>query len=178
MVVLDPVMVATSGDRLLAPDAEAGVQQLFQRVHLVTPNGPELAVLAGTEPARTGAELVEQALTVSARHRVLVLAKGGHLGGDSSPDQLVDAAGGGLSGGRTVVEFSGPRVLTTNTHGTGCALSSALATLRPQSADWEEATTRAKHWLTEAIRHGAELEVGHGHGPVHHFATLWPYLGY
>ena len=112
VVVLDPVMVATSGDRLLAPDAEAGVQQLFERVHLVTPNGPELAVLAGTEPALTGAELVEQALTVSARHRVLVLAKGGHLGGDSSPDQLVDAAGGRLSGGRTVVEFPGPRVLT------------------------------------------------------------------
>ena len=118
---------------------------------------------------------MEQALAVSARHRVLVLAKGGHLGGDSSPDQLVDAAGG-LSGGRTVVEFAGPRLLTTNTHGTGCALSSALATLRPRSADWEEATARAKRWLTEAIRHGGELEVGGGHGPVHHFSELWPHL--
>ena len=106
---------------------------------------------------------------------MLVLAKGGHLGGDSSPDLLVDAAGG-LSSGRTVVEFAGPRIATTNTHGTGCALSSALATLRPQSADWEEATTRAKRWLTEAIRHGAELEVGAGHGPVHHFTELWPHL--
>ncbi len=175
VVVLDPVMVATTGDRLLAPDAEAEVQKLFDQVHLLTPNGPELAVLAGTEPARSGAEMAEQALAVSARHRVLVLAKGGHLAGDSSPDLLVDAAGE-LSGGRRVVEFTGPRVLTTNTHGTGCALSSALATLRPQSADWEEATVRAKRWLTEAIRHGAELEVGGGHGPVHHFNELWPYL--
>jgi len=175
VVVLDPVMVATSGDRLLAPDAEAGLQKLFEQVHLLTPNGPELAVLAGTEPARSGEELVEQALAVSARHRVLVLAKGGHLAGDSSPDLLVDAAGE-LSGGRRVVEFTGPRVLTANTHGTGCALSSALATLRPQCADWEGATVRAKRWLTEAIRHGAELEVGGGHGPVHHFSELWPYL--
>jgi hydroxymethylpyrimidine kinase/phosphomethylpyrimidine kinase len=175
VVVLDPVMVATSGDRLLAPDAEAGVQRLFEWVHLVTPNGPELAVLSGAEPARSAEELVEQALAVSARHRILVLAKGGHLGGDSSSDQLVDAAGG-LSGGRTVVEFAGPRLLTTNTHGTGCALSSALATLRPRSADWEEATARAKRWLTEAIRHGGELEVGSGHGPVHHFSELWPQL--
>ena len=61
-------------------------------------------------------------------------------------------------------------------HGTGCALSSALATLRPQVADWEEATGWAKRWLTEAIRHGAELEVGGGHGPVSHFAALWPHL--
>jgi hydroxymethylpyrimidine kinase/phosphomethylpyrimidine kinase len=174
VVVLDPVMVATSGDRLLHRDAEAGVLDLFDRVHLVTPNGPELAVLAGAEPARSRAELVDQALAVSAAHRVLVLAKGGHLGGDSSPDLLVDA-GGGLRGGRSVVEFDGPRVATTNTHGTGCALSSALATLRPQSADWEEATGRAKRWLTEAIRHGAELEVGTGHGPVHHFTELWPH---
>ena len=74
------------------------------------------------------------------------------------------------------MEFAGRRVATTNTHGTGCALSSALATLRPQSADWEETTARAKRWLTEAIRRGAELEVGGGHGPVHHFAELWPHL--
>ena len=175
VVVLDPVMVATSGDRLLDPDAEAGVQELFDRVHLVTPNAPELAVLAGTEPARSSAELAEQARAVAGRHGVLVLAKGGHLAGDSSTDLLVDAAAG-LGGGRSVVEFAGPRLATTNTHGTGCALSSALATLRPQAADWEEATGRAKRWLTEAIRHGAELEVGGGHGPVSHFAELWPHL--
>jgi hydroxymethylpyrimidine kinase/phosphomethylpyrimidine kinase len=175
VVVLDPVMVATSGDRLLDPDAETAVQALFDRVHLVTPNGPELAVLAGAEPARSHPELAEQALAVSARDGVLVLAKGGHLGGDAAADLLVDAAGG-LGGGRSVVEFAGPRLATTNTHGTGCALSSALATLRPQVTDWEEATARAKRWLTEAIRHGAELEVGGGHGPVSHFAELWPHL--
>ena len=75
-----------------------------------------------------------------------------------------------------MVVFAGPRLATTNTHGTGCALSSALATLRPQVADWVEATARAKRWLTEAIRHGAELEVGSGHGPVSHFAELWRHL--
>jgi len=105
----------------------------------------------------------------------MLLAKGGHLGGDTATDALVDA-GGRLSDGRSVVEFTGPRLAANNTHGTGCALSSALATLRPQSADWEEATARAKRWLTEAIRHGAELEVGGGHGPVHHFTELWPHL--
>lgn len=172
VVVLDPVMVATSGDRLLDADAEDGVRDLFDRVDLVTPNGPELAVLAGAEPAGSVDELVDQARAVSERHRVLVLAKGGHLGGDRAPDVLVDAAGG-LSERRTVVTFDGPRLATGNTHGTGCALSSALATLRPQSADWEEAAARAKGWLTGAIRRGAELEVGGGHGPVHHFAGLW-----
>ena len=175
VVVLDPVMVATSGDRLLDRDAEAGIRDLFDRVDLVTPNAPELAVLADASPADTWAGVVDQALAVSAAYEVLVLAKGGHLHGDSATDALVDASGG-LSGGRSVVKFPGPRVATTNTHGTGCALSSAVATLRPQSADWEEATARAKRWLTEAITHGAELEVGGGHGPVHHFVELWPHL--
>ena len=175
LVVLDPVMVATSGDRLLDADAEAGVRDLFDRVDLVTPNAPELAVLAGAAPATSWGELVGQALAVSAAHGVMVLAKGGHLGGDTATDALVDT-GGRLSGGRPVVEFTGPRLATTNTHGTGCALASAVATLRPQSADWEEATARAKRWLTEAIRHGAELEVGSGRGPVHHFAAVWPQL--
>ena len=172
LVVLDPVMVATSGDRLLDRDAEAGVRDLFGLVDLVTPNAPELGVLADAEPASTWTELVDQALAVSTAYQVLVLAKGGHLGGDAAADALVDARGG-LSQGRSVVEFTAPRVSTSNTHGTGCALSSALATLRPQCADWEEATGRAKRWLTEALRHGAELEVGGGHGPVHHFTELW-----
>ena len=175
VVVLDPVMVATSGDRLLEPDAETAVRDLFDRADLVTPNAPELAVLAGAVPASTRDQLVDQALAVSAAYRVLVLAKGGHLGGDTTTDALVDADGG-LSDGRSVVDFTAPREATSNTHGTGCALSSALATLRPQCADWEEATARAKRWLTGAIRHGAELEVGGGHGPVHHFTELWPYL--
>ena len=78
-------MVASSGDRLLDPDAEGGVRALFDRVHLVTPNGPELAVLAGAEPAQSREELVEQALVVSGRHHVLVLAKGGHLGASRHP---------------------------------------------------------------------------------------------
>ena len=101
-----------------------------------------------------------------------VLAKGGHLGGDAAPDALVDSAGT-LSNQRTVVEFPGRRIETTNTHGTGCSLSSALATLQPQTGNWEKSVARAKAWLTESITHGAELRVGHGHGPVHHFSGMW-----
>ncbi|HLL64077.1 MAG TPA: bifunctional hydroxymethylpyrimidine kinase/phosphomethylpyrimidine kinase [Propionibacteriaceae bacterium] len=173
VVVLDPVMVATSGDRLLDVEAEVGIRALFDRVDLITPNAPELAVLADVATATEWPDLVGQALAVSATYGVLVLAKGGHLGGEVATDALVDA-GGRLSDGRSVVEFAAPRVDTPNTHGTGCALSSALATLRPQVADWEEATDRAKRWLSQAIQHGAELAVGGGHGPVHHFAELWP----
>ena len=129
-------------------------------------------MLAEAPAARSTPEMVAQAEGVSERFGVLVLAKGGHLGGEVAPDALVDASGR-LAGGRRVVTFDAPRIETTNTHATGCSLSSALATLRPQSLDWESATARAKRWLTEAIRHGSELQVGHGHGPISHFAELW-----
>ena len=172
VVVLDPVMVATSGDRLLDPEAEEALTALFSHADLITPNTSELAVLADAPVADSTPQLVAQAESVSARYRVLVLAKGGHLGGKLAPDALVDASSR-LSAGRRVVEFDAPRIATANTHGTGCSLSSALATLRPQCGDWESATAEAKRWLTEAIRHGAELQVGHGHGPISHFAELW-----
>ena len=172
IVVLDPVMVATSGDRLLDEPAEAAVRGLLSLAHIVTPNLPELAVLAQLPEAGTWREALDQAHAVSAAHSVIVLVKGGHLSGDASPDALVDASGS-LSGGRTVVEVSVDRVLTTNTHGTGCSLSSALATQQVLLGDWQRALAASKSWLTESLRHADELGVGRGNGPIHHFATLW-----
>ncbi|TFC05389.1 bifunctional hydroxymethylpyrimidine kinase/phosphomethylpyrimidine kinase [Cryobacterium mannosilyticum] len=172
IVVLDPVMVATSGDRLLDERAEAAVRDLLAEVDIVTPNLPELAVLAACPVALTWPEAIRQARAVSARHDVIVLAKGGHLGGQGSPDALVDAAAG-LSGGHDLVEFVQERVPTTNTHGTGCSLSSALATRQARLGDWVAALASAKEWLTDSLRHADELDVGHGNGPIHHFAALW-----
>lgn len=199
VVVLDPVMVATSGDRLLAPEAERAMRELLPLADLVTPNLAELAVLAGLGQeaegadaahgtpappvANTWAEAIAQAEAVSARFGVRVLAKGGHLGGDTAPDALVNAASA------TVVEFPGERIATTATHGTGCSLSSAISTLaasggagdrasstaREAGGDdpWLAAIAEARRWLRESLRHGKALEVGGGHGPISHFAGLW-----
>jgi hydroxymethylpyrimidine/phosphomethylpyrimidine kinase len=181
VVVLDPVMVATSGDRLLDEDAEHALRELMGQVHLVTPNIPELAILAGEPTATSWPAVLEQAQRVSKAAGVLVLAKGGHLGGDHAPDALVD--------GDDVTEFPGARINTTNTHGTGCSYSSAIATrvgarvaLRRDASDaglavglaeWVEAVTASKAWLTESIVHADDLRVGSGNGPIHHFAGLW-----
>lgn len=176
VVVLDPVMIATSGDRLLDRAAEEALRTLVARVDLVTPNIPELAILAG-EPVATGwDDVIAQAMRVAERHGVRVLAKGGHLAGagagararagERMPDALVHPNG-------DVVEVAGVRIETTNTHGTGCSLSAALATRVAQTGDWVAATTESKRWLAESIRHGAALEVGGGNGPVSHFAGLW-----
>ncbi|GAA2981133.1 bifunctional hydroxymethylpyrimidine kinase/phosphomethylpyrimidine kinase [Microbacterium terrae] len=167
VVVLDPVMVSTSGHRLLDADAEEAMMQLLPLADLVTPNVAELAVLAGGAPAETWDEVLAQAEAVSARHGVRVLAKGGHLAGDDAPDALVDAASG------EAWMFAGSRIATTSTHGTGCSLSSAVATLRVSCGDWAPAIDEARQWLRESLRHGDELEVGGGHGPVHHFSGLW-----
>jgi len=169
VVVLDPVMIATSGDRLLDPGAEQALRKLASRAHLLTPNIPELAILANEPVATDWPAVPEQAGRVSARYGVLVLAKGGHLDGSSVPDALVDATGDTVE----TTEFPGTRINTTNTHGTGCSLSSALATRYARSGQWWEAVAESKRWLTESIRHGAALEVGTGHGPISHLAGLW-----
>ncbi len=169
-VVLDPVMVATSGDRLLDPDDEHAVRAMLPLADVVTPNLPELAVLAGQEPVRTWTQALEQAHGLAARHGVLVVVKGGHLatggpGAAPAPDALVGPDG-------VLAELDGERVATRSTHGTGCSLSSALATRFAQHHDWARALRQTKAWLTRAIRAGAALEVGRGHGPVDHFAGL------
>jgi hydroxymethylpyrimidine/phosphomethylpyrimidine kinase len=166
-VVLDPVMVAKSGDSLLDPDAVAALRDLLlPRVDLVTPNLPEAARLLGVAPARdvdTQCKQAEQLQDLGARR---VLLKGGHLGGPTSTDILV--------GDGPAVCLTAERVVTTNDHGTGCTLSSAIAALRPQRPTWTAAVTDAKAYLTGALAAADRLDVGHGHGPVHHFWTLWP----
>lgn len=177
LVVLDPVMVATSGDRLLAPDAETLLRELVGCADLVTPNLPELAVLVDEPIAVDWPAALEQGRKLSVAHGTTVLVKGGHLAGESSPDALIDS-NGQTSGARgSVVEFSTPRVMTKNTHGTGCSLSSAVATTMAQTGNWSEAVSRAKHWLQDAILHADALQVGQGNGPINHFHQLWTATG-
>ena len=166
IVVLDPVMVATSGDRLLTADAEEALRQ-FVRDHatFVTPNIPELAVLTGKQPAQTFEEAIEQGRDFAADTNVTVVVKGGHLTGDFASNALV-TPGGNV----TVAEVA--RVYTKNTHGTGCSLSSAFATRVAIDPTPAEALTWASDWLHEAIVHADELSVGQGHGPVNHFHQL------
>ncbi|MFE7505873.1 bifunctional hydroxymethylpyrimidine kinase/phosphomethylpyrimidine kinase [Promicromonospora sp. NPDC057488] len=171
-VVLDPVMVATSGDRLLAPDAEAVLRdELLPLADLVTPNLPEAAVLLGVEPARDGRATADQARALSALGAGYALVKGGHLDSAESVDHLAGP------GGNDVVALAAPRVPTRNTHGTGCTLSSACAVLRPVHDGWEPAVRAAKEYLTGALRAADDLVVGgtgtasgpwQGHGPVDH----------
>lgn len=172
-VVLDPVMVATSGHRLLDAGAEQAVRDLARRADVVTPNLPELAVLAGAPVATAWDLALDQARAFVAASGTAVLLKGGHLAGSTSPDALVepDPASGGA--GR-VTTFDAERVDTPHTHGTGCSLSAALAALRPQRSGWPEAAREAKDWLTGALRAGAALQVGTGRGPVDHLHALGP----
>ncbi|MBF4593680.1 bifunctional hydroxymethylpyrimidine kinase/phosphomethylpyrimidine kinase [Curtobacterium flaccumfaciens] len=163
VVVVDPVMVATSGDRLLDEDAAAAMGALFALADLVTPNRAELVVLAELAGVSSSASSLDAARAVAARWDVLVLAKGGHDEGPTSDDVLVAPDG-------TVRVFTGPRVATTNTHGTGCSLSSAIATLAARHGDWELAVGVAKEWLTAALRGADALSVGSGNGPVDHGA--------
>ncbi len=164
-VVLDPVMVATSGDRLLDEAAVAAVIDLVPRTDLITPNLAEGAVLTGTEPAdgidtmRVQAEMMRERLGASR-----VLLKGGHLDG-AACDLYLDDAGPQVVAGR--------RIGTRNTHGTGCTLSSAIAAHIARGLAWPEAVCAAKAWLTGALDHADGLGIGNGHGPVHHFWKIW-----
>lgn len=165
IVVIDPVMVATSGDRLLDADAEDALRLLFGRAHLITPNLLELGVLARREIA-DWRDALTAAAALADETDAAVLVKGGHLPGEEAPDALVEP-------GSIVHEFDGVRIATRNTHGTGCSLSSALATRRAQGDDWPTAVAASRAWLRESLREGEGLDVGSGHGPVSHFAGLW-----
>ena len=159
-VVLDPVMVASSGDRLLDADAEASVRELVRLADLVTPNIPELAVLLEEEPAEAWATARRQAERLAVEWDVAVLLKGGHLDGKTAPDAVVTRDG--------IAERECDRIRTRNTHGTGCSLSSAMATAAAWGLTWEEALDSAKDWLSGAIAAADALRVGRGHGPVDH----------
>lgn len=173
-VVLDPVMVATSGDRLLEPAAVDVVRdELCPLADIVTPNLAEAALLAATPAPGDLAGQRQLAVDLSGRFGTRVLVKGGHLAGPDSVDVL--AAPGDPGEPATVEqELTARRVDTTSTHGTGCTLSSAIAALAPASPSWAQAVTAAKSYLTNALRAADRLEVGGGAGPVHHFWGLWP----
>ena len=172
VVVLDPVMVATSGDRLLAEDAVTALRALLPLASVVTPNLPEAAGLLGVEEAGDTEGMLEQAHALRAIGAQRVLLKGGHRrqAGNGSADRTATDVLVGPEGTHWLRE---PWVATDNTHGTGCTLSSALAALRPQRDTWLDAARDAKAWLTAALVASDELEVGHGHGPVHHFHATW-----
>ncbi|TMJ55718.1 MAG: bifunctional hydroxymethylpyrimidine kinase/phosphomethylpyrimidine kinase [Alphaproteobacteria bacterium] len=161
-VVLDPVMVATSGDRLLAEDAiEALRTKLIPRASLITPNLPEAAALLGEGVAASEAAIESQGKKLLAMGCPAVLIKGGHGQGRESIDYLID--------GKRIVALAAPRVATKNTHGTGCSLSSAIAAHLAKGDEMETAVRNAKRWISAAIAAADRLTVGHGRGPIHHF---------
>ncbi|HJV25028.1 MAG TPA: bifunctional hydroxymethylpyrimidine kinase/phosphomethylpyrimidine kinase [Aromatoleum sp.] len=173
-VVCDPVMVAKSGDHLLARNAVAMlIEALLPRTFLLTPNLPEAGVLLEQRPPETvkemyrAAERLREMLPLSSERWVLL--KGGHLPGSEVVDLLFD--------GDRMIELPSPRIETKNTHGTGCTLASAIAALLPQRAGGfrpvEAAVRDARDYLLRAIAASGALSVGSGHGPVHHFHALW-----
>jgi hydroxymethylpyrimidine/phosphomethylpyrimidine kinase len=164
-IVLDPVMVATSGDHLLAPDAiEALRLELIPRAVLITPNLPEAAALLDEQIALSETQIESQGKRLLAMGASAVLIKGGHGKGAESIDYLIREAG--------VVALAAPRIAARNTHGTGCSLSSAIAAGLAKGDDLETAVRNAKIWVTAAIAAADRLSVGHGHGPIHHFHTF------
>ena len=165
-IVLDPVMVATSGARLLAPDAvEALRSALIRRALVVTPNLPEAAALTGASLARNEEEMEIQAreiLTLGAR---TVLIKGGHAASFDGGGESVDL----LIGQGELVRYSARRIATENTHGSGCTLSAGIAAGLAKGLELAEAVRQAKSYVTSAIAAADRLRIGHGHGPLNHF---------
>jgi hydroxymethylpyrimidine/phosphomethylpyrimidine kinase len=165
-VVLDPVMVAASGDPLLAPEAiETLRTRLIPFALLVTPNLPEAAALLDAPVAGDESAMRAQAERILALGPRAVLIKGGHAQGRESVDLLVDAAG--------CQRFASSRVATDNTHGTGCTLSSAIAAGLAKGLTLVDAVADAKAYISAAIGASGQLHVGRGHGPVHHFHRWW-----
>jgi hydroxymethylpyrimidine/phosphomethylpyrimidine kinase len=161
-IVLDPVMVATSGDRLLATDAvEALRTKLIPRASLITPNLPEAAALLDEPVALSEAAIESQGKRLLAMGCQAVLIKGGHGQGTESIDYLI--------GGNGIIALAAPRIATRNTHGTGCSLSSAIAAGLAKGEEMETAVRNAKVWVSAAIAAADRLDVGHGNGPIHHF---------
>lgn len=165
-VVLDPVMVATSGDRLLHEDAiETLRRDLLPLATIVTPNLPEAALLTGSSMAKTETEIARQAEAILKAGAKAVLIKGGHGDGPESTDYLfADVA---------MQALSAPRVETKNDHGTGCTLAAAITAHLAKGRELREAVGLAKDYLNGALDAGRGLAVGHGRGPVHHFYRWW-----
>ena len=166
-IVLDPVMVATSGDPLLEADAVATLRDvLVPCARVITPNLPEAEILLGRKingPADFGIAARE----LSQGGRTSVLLKAGHLTADVLTDVFYNAETD------EILELSSPRIATANTHGTGCTLSSAIASQLALGLELDDAIAAAKDYISQAIAAGAAYSIGHGHGPVHHFHRWW-----
>ncbi len=168
-VILDPVMVAASGDSLLDEGAEYALRaRLVALADIITPNLPEAARLLGAAVATNEKMMISQGellLSLGARS---VLMKGGHGTGPDAVDFFLD--------GKNIVRLAANRIATKNTHGTGCTLASAIAAYVARGFDLLEAVQAAKAYLTQALIEADSLSIGHGPGPVHHFHKLWPHL--
>lgn len=165
-IVLDPVMVATSGDRLLSSDAVTALKsQLFPLAAVITPNLHEAAALLDMAVASSEAEMQAQGEALLEFGAAAVLIKGGHGDGPAAVDLLLTSQGG--------ARLAVPRIHTDNTHGTGCTLSSAIAAGLAKGLPLEKAVGDAKAYVTAAIEAADLLSVGHGHGPTHHFHAWW-----
>jgi hydroxymethylpyrimidine/phosphomethylpyrimidine kinase len=164
-IVLDPVMAASSGEKLLAAEAYEALRTLIGRSRVITPNLPEAAALLGSPAARSEDEMRAQARQLLALGAAAVLIKGGHGSGPESVDLLVDA--------EDCTRFAARRIATKNTHGTGCTLSSAIAAGLAKGLPLRDAVARAKAYVTDAIAAADRLTIGQGNGPLHHFYKWW-----
>lgn len=166
-VVLDPVMLSTSGHRLLQNDAIDRLEtDLFPRVRIITPNLPEAELLLGKKINKQS-EFKFVAKELAEKYQVSVLLKAGHLDNDNLIDVLYDFEN------LECTNLASKRIVTKNTHGTGCSLSSALASYLAKGFNVLEAAKRAKIFITESIDAGRQYTIGSGHGPVHHFHQFW-----
>lgn len=168
-IVLDPVMVATSGDSLLEPEAvETLRSELMPRCRVITPNLPEASLLLGeTVDHQDQFEDAARELSRLNDAKVSVFLKAGHLDGDELTDIFYNAET------KHFLHLKSKRVRTRNTHGTGCTLSSAIAAFLARGCSLDQAAENAKNYIAGAISAGADYEIGHGHGPVNHFFNLW-----
>jgi hydroxymethylpyrimidine/phosphomethylpyrimidine kinase len=165
-VVLDPVMIAASGDLLLRSSAVKALKMvLIPHAAVITPNLHEAAVLTGQPVAANEGEMEQQARILHEAGARAVLIKGGHGSGSESVDILITAYG--------MQRYATPRIETPNVHGTGCTLSSAIAAGLAKGLSLDAACRAAKAYITAAIAASARLKVGHGHGPAHHFHQWW-----
>ena len=166
-VVLDPVMVAASGDPLLEASAVETLRgRLLPCATLVTPNLAEAAILTGGKEAGSEEEMQAQALSLRDAGALAVLVKGGHAKADTAVDIYLDAEG--------QLRLEAPRIATSNTHGTGCTLSAAIAAELAKGASLRDAVTTAKNYISAALKAADTLHIGKGRGPVHHFHRWWP----
>jgi hydroxymethylpyrimidine/phosphomethylpyrimidine kinase len=166
LFVLDTVMVAKSGDALLAQDAISALREmLLPLADIITPNLPEAAALLRADVARDEKTMREHGRALLTAGAQAVLIKGGHLQSEESPDWLITSD--------EEIRFVSPRIAGKHTHGTGCTLSAALTALRPRHQNWSETIDAAKSWMVGAFKQAERLEVGSGIGPLHHYYRWW-----